>query len=197
MLSKIRLLSLLSLLVLVAVVSSACQPVHAEPAPRPLAEISVQLLGLDESEIVDAVGPSTASDPAQAQAEDEFRAVVLAKERAFYTGDYQTHISFYADNVIGMGPGAPDSVGKAAVTGGQPAYLENNQIIGRFTLKNIWVSGDYATRHGEWEEVVMPKGGGPAEHHIGRCFLGWQKIDGEWKVVSQMVNFVMEPTPVK
>ena len=75
--------------------------------------------------------------------------------------------------------------------------LEGTDIVGKFTLKKIWVSGDYATRYGEWEEVTVPKAGGQAEHHIGRCFLGWQKIDGEWKVVSEFITMLVDPTPVE
>jgi ketosteroid isomerase-like protein len=197
MLRKFRLLSLLSLLVLVAVVASACQPVHAEPAPTSLAEIATQYLGSETSMVVDAVGPSKASDAAQAQAEDEFREVVLAREHAYYTGDAERFNSFYADNVISLEPGTPDRVGKPEIAEGTTSFFEANELVGTFTLKGIWVSGDYATRWGEWDEVTAPKGGGEAEHHVGRCFVAWQKIDGEWKVVSQIVNFIEEPTPVE
>jgi ketosteroid isomerase-like protein len=199
MLSKFRLLSLLSLLVLVAVVISACQPIHAEPVSvdRTAAEVAKELMGIDESEVVDAVGPSTASDPAQAQAEDEFREAVLAREHAFYTGDAEGFNSFYADNVVSLEPGTPDRVGKTEIAAGTTSMFETTELVGRFTLKGIWVSGDYATRRGEWEEVTAPIGGGQAEHHIGRCFVGWQKIDGEWKVVSQILNFIVEPTEIQ
>jgi ketosteroid isomerase-like protein len=147
-----------------------------------------------ESAVIDAVGPSTANDPAQAQAEDEFRAVALAKEQAFYEGDAEPVLSFYANDVISVQPETAEIVGKAALAEGLIPFLEGNQVVGRFTLKRIWVSGDYATRYGEWEVVVTSKESGEAEHHIGRCILNWEKIDGEWKVVSEFIYFLVPPT---
>lgn len=179
---------LLSLLIVGAIVASACQPISAQPTQPQTA---------DQSAVIDAVGPSTASNPAQAQAEDEFRAVALAKEQAFYARDVDRVLSFYADNVISVQPETPEIVGKAALAEGLKPAIEGNHIAGKFTLKGIWVSGNYATRYGEWEEVVTPRDGGPAEHYTGRCFLGWEKIDGEWKVVSEFINFLEPPTPVE
>jgi ketosteroid isomerase-like protein len=197
MLRRFRLLSLLSLLLLASVIISACQPVHAQPEPRQLSEIAVEHLGSAESLIVDAVGPSQATDPAQAQAEDEFRQVVLAREEAFYSQDAETYNSYYADNVISLEPGLEDIVGKAEVSAGPASMFESTELIGKFTLKGIWVSGDYAARWGEWEEVTAPRAGGEAEHHIGRCMVSWQKIDGEWKVVSQILNLIQDSQPVE
>ncbi len=199
MVRKFRLLSLLSLLVLATVVAGGCQAVHAEPAPvaRTAADIADELMGIREPVVVDGVGPSTASDPAQAQAEDEFLAAAIAKEQTFYAGDSDRYMSYYADNALSVQPGIPEIVGKAALAEGTQAYLADNQIVGRITIKRIWVYGDHATRQAEWEEVVTPKAGGPAEHHIGRCTLNWEKIDGEWKVVTEFVNYLDPPTPVQ
>ena len=83
-----RMIRLLSLLIVGAIAASACQPITAQPTQPQTA---------DQSAVIDAVGPSTASDPAQAQAEDEFRAVALAKEQAFYARDVDRVLSFYAD----------------------------------------------------------------------------------------------------
>ena len=181
----LRISSLLGVLVLVVIVAVACQPIQAEVAK---AQVATQ------SAVVDGVGPSTASDPAQAQAEDEFREIVLAKERAYYDEDLDRHYSFYADDVISLEPETPDKVGKTVLSEGMQSFFDAYDTVGTFTLKRIWVSGDYATRWGEWEEVVTPVDGGKPIHQIGRCFLGWQKIDGEWKVVSQIVNFIVPPT---
>ena len=50
------------------------------------------------------------------------------------------------------------------------------------------------SNYAEWEEVVTANDGGAAEHHIGRCILNWEKIDGEWKVVSEYINYLEPPT---
>jgi uncharacterized protein (TIGR02246 family) len=184
-------------LVLVAVVASACQPVHAEPVARSAADIAQQLMGIHEPVVVDGVGPSKATDLAQAEAEDEFLAAAIAKEQTFYAGDVERYLSFYADDAISVQPGMPEIVGKAALAEATAPYLADNQIVGKLTVKRIWVYGDHATRQAEWEEVVAPKAGGPAEHHVGRCTLNWEKVDGDWKVVSEYINYLEPPTQVR
>lgn len=193
-----------------AVLLIGCQPIvfPAAPVPFPTAtvelsaprsadDIAEQLMGIRAPVIIDGVGPSKATDPAQAQAENEFLAVVIAKDKAFYAGDVEGHLSYYADNVISVQPGMPDIVGKVALAEGLKPYMENYRIVGTETIKRIWVYGDSATRQAEWEEVVAPKAGGPAVHHIGRCTLNWEKIDGEWKVVSEFVNYLVPPTEIQ
>ena len=186
----LRISSLLSLVVLVAFIAIGCQPVQPEP-PKPEIQIPT------EAVVVDGVGPSTASDPAQAQAEDEFLAVSLAKEQAYYNGDFEGHLSYYADDVVSFWPESQEIVGKAALAEGMQSFMEENKVAGTLTVQRIWVSGDKATRQAEWEEVLTPKGGGETQHYIGRCVLTWQKIDGEWKVVSEFINYVEPPTSMQ
>jgi ketosteroid isomerase-like protein len=178
---------------LVGALLVACQPIQPEVVK---AQADTQAV-LTESAVIDAVGPSTASDPAQAQAEDEFLAVALAKEQAFYAGDVEGHLSYYADDIISVWPETPEVLGKAALAEGMKPYMAANQVIGTLTIKRIWVSGDHATRQAEWEELVTPKAGGKAEHHIGRCTLTWEKIDGNWQVVSEYINYLVPPTEVE
>lgn len=184
----VRISSLFSILVLVVIVATACQPVRALPANA--------LTGA-QSVVIDGAGPITATDPAQAQAEAEFHATAIAKEQAFYDGDVEGVLSYYADNVISVQPGTPEIVGKTALAEGLKPYLEGNNIVGKFTIKQAWVYGDHATRIGEWEEVVTAKDGGNAEHHIGRCTLNWEKVDGKWKVVTEFVNYLVPPTEIQ
>lgn len=187
-----------------AVLLSGCQPIVLPPAPvviptaasEPVAKAApIQIP--EKAVVIDEAGPITATDPAQAQAEAEFRALVIAKEEAFYAGDFEELISYYADDVISVQPGWPETVGKAALSEGLQPYVEDNRIVGTFILKKVWIDGDRATRFGEWEEVVTSKEGGAAEYHIGRCILNWEKIDGEWKVVSEFVNYLVPPTEME
>ena len=75
---------------LVAALLVACQPIQlnvpavapAAVAPAAVAPPAVAPPVITKSAVIDGVGPSTASDPAQAKAEDEFLAVALAKEQA-------------------------------------------------------------------------------------------------------------------
>jgi uncharacterized protein (TIGR02246 family) len=150
-----------------------------------------------QSVVIDGAGPITASDPAQAQAEAEFRAIAVAKEQALYAGDAARVLSYYADNVISIQPGMPEIVGKTSLAEGLQPYIEDNHFVGTLTITHVWFYGDHATRQAEWEEVVTAKNGGPSEHHIGRCTLNWEKIDGEWKVVSEFINYLVPPTAIE
>lgn len=197
---------------LVAALLAACQPIQlnaipvppvvqpavapAEVAPAAVAQPAVAPPMITKSEVIDGVGPSTASDPAQAKAENEFLAVAIAKEQAYYNGDFDRTISYYADNAVSVWPEAPEVVGKAAMAEGLKPYMEANTVLGDMTIKRIWVLGDYATRQAEWQEIVTPKDGGEAEYHIGRCILNWEKIDGEWKVTSEYINYLVPPTTI-
>lgn len=147
-----------------------------------------------ESVVIDGSGPIATNDPAQIQAEMEFRAAAIAKEEAFYAGDYERVISFYVDDIISVQPGTPEIIGKNNFSDGMKSYMEANTIVGTLTLKDFWVSGDYATRYANWEEVITPKDGGKPMHQSGRCFLGWQRIEGEWKVITEFVNYLVPPT---
>jgi ketosteroid isomerase-like protein len=150
-----------------------------------------------KSVVIDGSGPITTTDPAQLQAEQEFRAVAISKEKTFYAGDYERLMSYYADGIISVQPSTPEIIGKGDFSEGMKSYMEANTVVGTLTLKDFWVSGDYATRFAAWEEVITPNDGGTPLHQSGRCFLGWQKIDGEWKVVSEFVNFLIPPTEME
>lgn len=178
---------------LLALVVSACQPITAQPAqavPEAAQEIT-------ESVVIDGVGPSTAEDPEQAAAEDEFRAVVLAREEAYYAEDYETYISFFADDVIALEPGTPEISGKETVAEGIKGFWEAYDTVGELTLKRIWVSGNLGTRYAEWEDIVTPADGGKQIRQLGRCIVVWEKIDGEWKIVSSILHFIEGPTEME
>ena len=172
--------------------SVATEPAGASAASE-AAQAKVEIPS--QSVVTTTVDLSTVSDPAQRKAEEEFLAVALAKEQAFYKGDAEGLLSYYADNVVSILPEAEEVVGKSVLAEGVKAYLADNRIVGLATIKRIWVDGDRATRQAQWEEWVTPKNGGPGEHHIGRCTLNWEKIDGEWKVVSEFANFLVPPAP--
>ena len=131
---------------LAAVLLVACQPVQRKAAAEP------SVPQITKSTVVDGVGPSKASDPAQAQAENEFLAAAIAKEQAYYDGDIQGVLAYYADDVVSVWPEAPEVVGKAAMAEGLVPYMEGNTVLGNLVVKHIWVAGDHATRQAEWEE---------------------------------------------
>ena len=170
---------------------AACQPIHPVQATSTTPQLG------DKSVVIDGAGPITASDPAQAKAEAEFRAVAIAKEQAYYDGDVDRVMSYYDDNVISVQPEIAEIDGKTALADSLKPYVAANHIVGKFTITRFWVNGDHATRQAQWEEIVTPKDGGTAEHHIGRCILNWEKVDGQWKVVTEFINYLVPPTEIK
>ena len=137
------------------------------------------------------------SDPAQAQAENEFLAAAIAKEHAFYAGDAERYISYYADNAISVQPGIPEIDGRAVLAEGTVPYVTDNNIVGKLNHQadlGLWRPRHPPSRVGRGGAT---QGGGAAEHHIGRCTLNWEKIDGQWKVVSEYINYLEPPTTVQ
>jgi uncharacterized protein (TIGR02246 family) len=166
----------------------ACQPIQPQSA------LAQEQIGY---QVIDGAGPITAADPDVAAAEAEFRAAAIAKEEAYYSGDVDHYLTFYADDVISVTPGSPEVVGKAALEEGLRPFFEGYDVNGTLTIKKFWVYGDHAFRWAEWEETATPKDGGTPEHYIGRCLLNWEKTDGEWKVVSEFTNFLEDPAPIE
>jgi ketosteroid isomerase-like protein len=164
----------------------------ASDAVQPKAEIP------SESVVTASVDLATISDPAERRAAEEFLATALAKERAFfYDGDVEGVLSYYADDIISVRPELEEMVGKEALAQDVRPFLENNKVVGNLTIKRIWLDGDRATRLAKWEGWATPKDGGPGARFIGRCLLNWEKIDGEWKVVSEFINFLVPPTAIE
>jgi ketosteroid isomerase-like protein len=112
-------------------------------------------------------------------------------------GWFRRMFGMSADNVVSVWPEMTEVVGKPNMADGLISYMKDNDVVGKLTVKHIWVSGDHATRQAEWEEVVTPKNGGRPEHHSGRCTLEWQKIDGKWQVISEYINYLDPPSEVQ
>lgn len=142
------------------------------------------ILGL--SACVPAPTPGTQADSA-AQVE-QFRKTVLAAEEAFQSGDADRALAFYADDAISNPPGFPPVVGKAALKANLVAFFDAYSMSRKFQLVAVDVSGDYATRQGEWTNTLTPKAGGKPITETGRCVLGWKKVNGEWKVAWDIWN---------
>ncbi len=183
-----RIRSLLCLVILSVVIAGAFSPVHAEPRqPVP---------SQGHWKVVDAAGPLASTDPALARAEIELRRAEVARDRALYSGDADRFLSFYADDVVSFQPGKAELVGKAAVSEGTREFLAGNHVDGKLSVRRVTVSGDYATRQAEWDETWTANDGSSAFRQVGRCFVAWRKINGEWKVVSEFVQYLVPPTDI-
>lgn len=183
-----RITRVLWLVIVSVLVISVFSPVYAEPGnPMP---------SEGKWKVVDAAGPVGSTDPALIRAEIELRRAEVARDRALYSGDAEKFLSYYADDVVSFQPGRPELVGKEAVAEGQREFLANNHVDGKMTVRRVTVAGDYATRQAEWDETWTANDGSTAFRQVGRCFLAWRKINGEWKVVSEFIQYVVPPTDV-
>lgn len=175
--------------------TQVCGMPAAASAVAEHASVQARLKIPTKSVVTSAVDLSAVKDPAQRKAEEEFLKTAIAKEKTYYDGNADAYVNFYADNAISVQPSTEEIDGKAALAEGLKPYMQANRVIGNLTIKRAWVFGDHATRQAQWEEWVLPKDGSAGEHHIGRCTLNWEKINGEWKVTSEYINYLEPPAP--
>lgn len=135
--------------------------------------------------------------PAKSQAEAQFRRVALAKERAYYAGDADRYLSFFADDAVSVQPELAEITGKKAMEEGIRTFLADyHPVEAKFVMKDVTLSGDVATRRGDWVEVWAANDGSAQFTQHGRCVLVWQKVNGQWKVVTEFINFLQPPAEV-
>jgi ketosteroid isomerase-like protein len=142
------------------------------------------------------IRPEATMAQAALSEEEQFVAVALALEEAYQSEDLEGVLAFYADNALSHAPGFPTDVGKEAIKTAYEAYFDMYDLQRDFQLAGVELRGDYATRTGEWTQVVTPVDGSEPITEIGRCVLGWEKINGEWKVVWEIWN-TYETQPVQ
>ncbi len=162
----IKLVGFILMLWLVGTLLTACQPI------RPVA--AGQNTGLSEEEM--------------------FKKAALGLEEAYQQEDLDRTIAYYADNAVSQPPGYRTDIGKDAIKNSYQAFFDTYDLKRDFKLAGIKIEGNTATRFGEWTQVLTPKAGGDPITEVGRCVVGFQKVNGEWKVVWEIWN-TYEPAP--
>lgn len=126
--------------------------------------------------------------------EQQFLKAAMGLEEAYQENDLERTINFYADDAISQPPGYRTDVGKDAIRASYQAYFDAYEMKRDFKLAGIKIEGNSATRFGEWTQVSTPKAGGETVTETGRCIVGFEKINGEWKVTWEIWN-TYEPQP--
>jgi ketosteroid isomerase-like protein len=134
------------------------------------------------------IQPQSAGQASALSAEEQFIQVAMELEEAYQQKDLARVVSFYADDAISQPPGLPNDMGKEAIKVAYQALFDGYNIKRDFHLANVDISGDFATRTGEWTQVLTPIDGGEPITEVGRCVLGFKKVDGEWKVAWEIWN---------
>src|SRR3954468_2617392 len=89
-----------------------------------------------------APGPDAATDQAQ------IRAVLDQISGSFNAGDYDAMFAKYADDVVVVGPGQPELVGKAAWRAALAQLPKEVSLAMRFDTEELTVSGDLGYERG-------------------------------------------------
>jgi ketosteroid isomerase-like protein len=155
------------LLVLIALILGACQPIVVQPV---------------------SVAPEQDAAAQQKLEEEQFVEAAMAAEHALQSGDVDRLIEFYADDAVSMPPGVPAMTGKEAIAADIRFFYDQFGLEREFELVGYEVTGDYATRTGEWTQTLTPKAGGDPIVETGRCVLGFKKVGDEWKVAWEIWN---------
>ena len=136
------------------------------------------------------IQPITAEAIAAANeaAEAEFLDAVMAAEESFQSEDAARAAQHYALDAVSMPPGFPASVGRESIEADLQSYFDAFDIEREFNLIDYEVSGDTGTRTAEWTQTLTPTDGGEPFVETGRCVLGYEKVDGEWKVAWEIWN---------
>lgn len=119
---------------------------------------------------------------------EEFVAVALALEEAYQEEDLDAVLAFYADDAVSHAPGFPSDAGKEAIEVAYSGYFDAYEVQRDFELTDVEVGNEFASRTFEWTQVSTPRDGGDPITEVGRCILGWKKVEGEWKVAWEIWN---------
>ena len=150
---------------------------------RTVLAISAILVLLIVGAVLLAASPISAATPGE-----KFVETLWEYEYAFQANDVDKVIEFYAQDAISLPPGFPPSTGREAIEADLRWFFGEFTLDRSFVLVDYEVVGNYATRLGEWTQTLTPKAGGDPILEVGRCVVGWRKINGEWKVVWEIWN---------
>lgn len=152
---------------------------------RSFVTIVTLMMALILSACIVADTPIALTDATQ---NEQFHETVMAAERAFQSGEVDKMIEYYAEDAVSMPPGFPASVGKEAIDADLRYFFGEYDLDRDFTLVDFEVTGETATRTGEWTQTLTPRGGGYPIVEVGRCIFGFKQIDNEWKIAWEIWN---------
>ena len=138
------------------------------------------------------VGPETGTAvegvATQMELEEEVLAAIYGYEEAFEAGDVDRLMEFYAEEVVSLPPGFPKVEGKETLETDLQGFFDEFTLDRDFEVVDLEVKGNTATRLMEWTNTWTPKAGGEPITEVGRCMLGYEKIDDEWLVTWEIWN---------
>ena len=104
-------------------------------------------------------------------------------------GDAEAWISLWDNDGIQLAPGAPMSVGKAAIWKNNKDEFGTIDIAFNIVQQEIVVSGWYGYIRGVYDYVAKPKGGGASMSFNGKYLTVFKKqFDGTWLIYRDTFN---------
>jgi ketosteroid isomerase-like protein len=122
------------------------------------------------------------------ETEAEFLDAVMAIEAAYQSEDAVHAASFYTEDALSMPPGYPPSHGREAIQSDLKFFYGSFDLERDFELADYKIVGDTATRTATWTQTLTPTDGSDPIVETGRCVLGFEKVDDEWKVAWEIWN---------
>ena len=114
---------------------------------------------------------------------------IWAYEDAFVAGDVDQLMAFFTETASSYPPAMEPVVGKQAIEEFYTGMFGTYKLERTFEVLESTVSGEYATRLGEWTNTLTPlSGDGEAIVEVGHCMFGYKLVDGEWLVDWQIWN---------
>ncbi len=125
-------------------------------------------------------------DPAAV--EQEIRDLDKKWVGAVARGDVATIVGFYAPDGAFLAPNAPPAVGPEAIGEAWKGImsLPNVSLNFRPTRIDVAASGDLATDVGTYDLAFSGEDGRVRDE--GNYVVVWKKINGEWKVITDIYN---------
>jgi ketosteroid isomerase-like protein len=136
--------------------------------------------------------PVLACSKASSDSATDSAAVMTAYEQyrhAWLRGDTAGALGLISDSIRIYISGLPDVVGKAAA---RTLFLDemsgNDVQLLRLDHQDVVLSGDHVIVTGRFEEIELPKKGGPPVRGIGRYMTIWRREAGGWRIIRYMLN---------
>lgn len=126
--------------------------------------------------------------PQAADQSVELGALTNNWENALNAGNIDALVGLYAEDCVLMPPNAELATGKAAARGAFGEMIDAGQTAGLDTVKVIAAGGV-----GYHAGTYWLKDASGATIDRGKYMEGWQKIDGEWKIVHDIWNSDLAP----
>ena len=114
---------------------------------------------------------------------------------ALNSGNVDSIMAVYADDVDMMAPDFPAAVGAPAVRDMVVGMMKDVALTGAYTTSSVEVAGDIAVDRYAGSLTLTPRAGGPAvTEQIKGLHVLRRQADGSWKIIRDVWN-VDAPSP--